>query len=308
MSAESIRIVFPSTPNTTQLPYFVAQKKGWLDDLKVAETYVTGDSNAIRAILSGNADFGAVIGTFSVFSALEAGADLRAISSWQPLPDYNVVLGAGKGNKIADLAGKIFASSGPGGLPDQLPRILMRKHKIDTSSARFVQVGGHPARLQAVLGGRADATLVNSITSVDALESGRVSLVAKISEEFPKLGLGWNIIRQGALNAPEMAATLQILTTAGIKASRFIMQNPDEAALILHDRIPTISLELAKRVVKDLNNDRIWGTKGGANLETAQFSANLSEELGVIKRPLSVSSLIDERFVKTALRDLGPEK
>ena len=238
MSADSIRIVFPSTPNTTQLPYFVAQKKGWLDDIKVAETYVTGDSNAIRAILSGNADFGAVIGTFSVFSALEAGADLRAISSWQPLPDYNVVLGAGKGNKIADLAGKIFASSGPGGLPDQLPRILMRKHQIDTSSAKFVQVGGHPARLQAVLGGRADATLVNSITSVDALESGRVSLVAKISDEFPKLGLGWNIVRQPALDAPEMAATLQILTTAGIRASRFIIQNPDEAALILHDRIP----------------------------------------------------------------------
>src|SRR6187455_479526 len=84
IGAESIRIAFPSTPNTTQLAYFVAQKKGWLGDLKVAETYVTGDSNALRAILSGNADFGAVIGTFSVFAALEAGADFKAISSWQP--------------------------------------------------------------------------------------------------------------------------------------------------------------------------------------------------------------------------------
>ena len=135
----------------------------------------------------------------------------------------------------------------------------------------------------------------------------RVQL-SKISEEFPRLGLGWNVVRQATLNAPEMVATLQTLTTAGIKGCRFIMQNPDEAAAILHERIPTIDLELAKRVVKDLNKDRIWGTGGGADLETAQFSAKLSEELGITKKSISVSSLIDERFVKVALRELGPEK
>jgi hypothetical protein len=34
------------------------------------------------------------------------------------------VLATGKGDKLADLAGKTFASSGPGGLPDQLPRLM----------------------------------------------------------------------------------------------------------------------------------------------------------------------------------------
>jgi ABC-type nitrate/sulfonate/bicarbonate transport system substrate-binding protein len=306
--AETIRIAFPSTPNTTQLPYFVAQKKGWLKDVQITETYVTGDSNAVRAVLSGNADLAAVVGTFSVFTAMEAGADLRAISSWQPVPDYNVVLAAGKGSKISDLAGKIFASSGPGGLPDQLPRILMRKHQVDASTTRFVQVGGHPARLQAVLGGRADATLVNSITSVEFIEAGRVTLVAKIAEEFPKMGLGWNVVRAQTLNDPKMAEPLQILTTAGIRASRFILQNPDEAAAILHERIPTIGLELAKRVVRDLNKDGVWGDTGGADLPTAEFSAKLCEELGVIKKPIATSTLIDERFIKVALSELGSGK
>ena len=67
------------------------------------------------------------------------------------------VLAKDKGDKLADLAGKTFASSGPGALPDQLPRMVMRKYGIDESTARFVQVGGHAARLQAVIGGRADS-------------------------------------------------------------------------------------------------------------------------------------------------------
>ena len=41
---------------------FVAQKKGWLGDLEVEDVHVTGDANAMRVLLSGNADTG-LIGT-----------------------------------------------------------------------------------------------------------------------------------------------------------------------------------------------------------------------------------------------------
>src|SRR5258708_26937111 len=103
-------------------------------------------------LLSGNADIG-LIGTLNVLAAINAGASIRAVHSWQPIGDYSLVLATGKGSKLADVAGKIFASSGPGDLPDQLPRLIMRKHVIDQTSARFVQAGGHTARHQAVMAG-----------------------------------------------------------------------------------------------------------------------------------------------------------
>src|SRR5215470_20026242 len=175
--ATKIKMVFPGPHTTFSLPYLVAQKKGWMGGLEVEDVHVTGDANAMRVVLSGNADIG-LIGTLNVLASLHAGASIRAIHSWQPIGDYSLVLATGKGTKLADLAGKTFASSGPGGLPDQLPRLIMRKNGIDEQSARFVQVGGHAARLQAVIGGRADATLVNTVTELKGVQEGKVTVVA----------------------------------------------------------------------------------------------------------------------------------
>jgi ABC-type nitrate/sulfonate/bicarbonate transport system substrate-binding protein len=302
---DKIRIVFPTTPTTLFLAYYVAQKKGWLKELAIEETYVTGDSNAIRAVLSDHADFGGGVGTFSVLSAVEAGADIKAIGSWSPLPDYNVVIAQGKGSTIADLAGKIIATSGPGALPEQLPRILMRKHHVDPSTSRFIQVGGHPARLQAVLVGRADATLVNTVTALDAIESGKVKVVAKIANEFPMLGYVWNVARVSTLNDPKKAAALQALTTAGIKGARFIMQYPDEAAAILNERVPTLDLALCKRVIKDLNRDKVWGVDGGLDPRIIDFTAKTGNELGLLKREVPASKIASDQFVAVAEKDLA---
>lgn len=300
---QKIKIVFATAPTTLWLPYYVAQKKGWLNGLEIEESYVTGDSNAVRAVLSGQADFGAGVGTFSVLSAVEAGAHLKVVGSWSPLPDYSLVISADKGSTIADLAGKVIATSGPGALPDQLPRILMRKHNVDASTARFVQVGGHPARLQAVLGGRADAALVNTVTSLDAIESGKVKVVAKVAQEFPELGYVWNIVRVETIMDPAKAAIIQQLTTAGIRGSRFIMQNPDEAAAILNERIPSLALDLCKRVIVDLNKDRVWGVDGGIDASIVDFTAKTGKELGMLKSDVKSSEMTDRRFVDAATKD-----
>jgi len=58
-----------------------------------------------------------------VLASIQAGASIRAIHSWQPIGDYSLSDRERQGQQARDLAGKIFASSGPGALPDQLPRM-----------------------------------------------------------------------------------------------------------------------------------------------------------------------------------------
>ncbi len=305
--AAKIRMVFPGPVTTFSLPYLVAQKKGWLGDLEVEDIFVTGDANAMRTVLSGNADIG-LIGTLNVLASIHAGANIRAIHSWQPIGDYSLVIAKSKGDKLADLAGKIFASSGPGALPDQLPRMVMRKYGIDESTARFVQVGGHAARLQAVIGGRADATLVNTVTALKGVQDGKVTILTRLSKEFSGLGYVWNVVRTESLAKPEFAAAFQTMTEIGIRGSRFIMENPDEAAAILHERLPDLDLAFLKNVVRDLNSENPWGVDGGLDPKIEEFTADLNVKLGNLPRAATPAEVLDPRFVDAALKKFGPSK
>ena len=302
--AKKIRMVFPGPATTLSLPYFVARKKGWLAGLDVEEIYVTGDANAMRAVLSGNADIGTV-GTLNVLASIEAKAKIRAIHSWQPIGDYSLVIATGKGSKLADLAGKTFAASGPGGLPDQLPRLIMRTHGIDEQSARFVQIGGHAARLQAVIGGRADATVVNTVTALKGVHDGKVTILTRLSQEFPGLGYVWNVVRANSLDDPRLAPAYQILTDAGIRGSRYILEQPDEAAQILHERLPELELPFLVAVVRDLNGEKVWGIDGGIDPRIEQDTAAINVKLGNLPRAFAPDEVLDPRFVSTALKTLG---
>jgi ABC-type nitrate/sulfonate/bicarbonate transport system substrate-binding protein len=304
-SAGKIKMAFPGPVTTFSLPYLVAQKKGWMGDLEVEDLHVTGDANAMRVLLSGNADI-ALVGMLNVLASLHAGASIRAVHSWQPIGDYSLVLATGKGSKLADLAGKTFASSGPGGLPDQLPRLIMRKYGIDEQSARFVQVGGHAARLQAVIGGRADATLINTVTALKGVQDGKVTVLTKLSAEFPGLGYVWNVVRKESLDKPELAAAFQTMTDIGIRGSRYIMENPDDAAAALHERLPDLDLAFLKAVVRDLNGENLWGVNGGLDPVIEEFTADLNMKLGNLPVAPKPAEVLDPRFVDAALKTLGP--
>jgi ABC-type nitrate/sulfonate/bicarbonate transport system substrate-binding protein len=287
------------------LPFFGAQKKGWLGDLKVKEVYVTGDSNAMRVLLSGNVDI-ATVGTVNILTSIEAGADIVAIDSWQPLPDYNVVIKKGDGDSVKDLASKTIATSGPGGMPDQLVRLLMRKHNVDESTAHFLQVGGHAARLQAVIGGRAQATLVNTVITSKGADA--VNVATTIPKEFPKLAYVWNVVRKGSMSDPKLSKAFETLTVAGIKGSRFIMEHPDESAEILHERVPALDLDLCKKAVNELNAAHVWGVDGGLDPSMVEFTADLNNKLGLLKKPLQPSAVIDTRYVDAAMKSLANAK
>ena len=80
---------------------------------------------------------------------------------------------------------------------------------------------------------------------------------------------------------------------------------PSSMSRCWHGRI---DLELAKRVVRDLNKDSVWGGSGGLDPKIAEFTARTGAELGVLKNPIPPAALIDRRFVDVALKEAGPGK
>jgi len=168
-----------------------------------------------------------------------------------------------------------------------------------------VQIGGHAARLQAVIGGRADATLVNTVTALKGVEDGKVTVVTRLSAEFPGLGYVWNVVRTEALAKPELAGAFQTMTDIGIRGSRFIMANPDDAAAILHERLGDLDLAFLTAVVRDLNGENVWGVNGGLDPAIEEFTADLNVKLGNLPVAAPAKDVLEPRFVDRALATLG---
>jgi ABC-type nitrate/sulfonate/bicarbonate transport system substrate-binding protein len=90
--AQKLKVVFATPPTTYALPHFVAHDQGWLKQrgVEIEEVWLTGDANALRALLSGQGDIAAP-GTFPAYSVVAEGGKIKAIGSWQPLVDYVIV-------------------------------------------------------------------------------------------------------------------------------------------------------------------------------------------------------------------------
>ncbi len=301
-----IKLVFPTAVTTFFLPYLVPQDQGWYKEngLEVEETFVNGDATAMRTLLAGDMDL-AVIGPPTVFNAVIQGAKLKSIGAWQPVVDYQIVADKKIGATLKDLSGKVFAAVGPNDMTAELVRMMMKKHGVDPGETRFIQVGGHAARLQAVEAGKAQATLINTLTSVKGQRDGAVNVVARVVDDFPSVGYVMVVTKDSDLTNPQKRKAYEILTKGAIIGARFVQDKPDEAAVLLNKRTPDIDLEMTKEVVRELSKQKVWGINGGNEAEVVNFTSRVSKELSMIEREVKAEEVLDNSFVDKALADLG---
>src|SRR5438132_466839 len=92
---------------------------------------------------------------------------------------------------------------------------------------------------------------------------------------------------------------------SAITVSRFIMANPDEAAAILHERLPDLDLPFLSAVVRDLNSENVWGVDGGLDPAIEEFTAELNMKLGNLPVAAPAKDVLEPRFVERALAKLG---
>lgn len=306
-AAERIRIVFPAPPSTLTLPFMVAQEKGYFEGIDVEEIYVSGDANAIRALISNNADI-MVCGVSTTLLSIQNGSKLKVISSWQPKLDFNFILGKDSGDRVEDMAGKVYATTGAGNVVDVVGRAMFAAHGVDPDSVRYLTVtGGHAGMFQTVAAGRADAAFVNTVTAVQGEQNGQVKIAGRAAEKFPNFGYINNVVLEDSLQNEELKAAYQIIVTAGIRASRFIMENPEEAAQIMHEKVPDLAEDYLVEVIKQLNDQDVWGVDGGIRKNEVAETIKAFKDVNLIQSELPVSQVYDFQFVDAALSQLGAQ-
>jgi ABC-type nitrate/sulfonate/bicarbonate transport system substrate-binding protein len=301
---QQLNVVFPAVSETLYLPFLVAQHQGLINAKAIQ---VSGDANALRALLSRTADI-AIVGDFNVFSAAAEGAPVRVIGSWQGVNDYQMVVSKDIAN-FQDLSGKVYATTGPGAPPEEFSKLVFKKHGVDPSKIQFVAIGGggHATLLQAVLAGRAAGTLVTTSNALQGDRTGKAKVLTSVAKEFPKLGYVYSVVRADELADPAKRAALQQFVSASIAASRYIEAHPDEAAKFAVQQYPASDPDILTKTVLSLSNEKVWGVNGGIEPDLTQATLKIALDTGLLKKPIDGSTLFDTKLVDEAIAKMGKQ-
>ena len=168
-----------------QMPAWVAKEAGIFEKngLDVQLIYFTGGTTAVMALLSADTPLSQVAGAAVVNSVL-AGSDAVIIVGGLTSLNY-YLMGRPDIKTPEQLKGGSVAISRFGSSSDFIARYALSKVGLTPGKdVTIVQIGSTPARMDATLTGRVQATVINPPASIIAQKRGLTVLA-----DLPKLGL-----------------------------------------------------------------------------------------------------------------------
>jgi ABC-type nitrate/sulfonate/bicarbonate transport system substrate-binding protein len=191
--------------------YLLADELGFLHGVGVLPTRTTSSAEQLRALLAGEQDM-VVTAIDNLFEWTRAGADLRLVAQVEATTPLGIHAG-GNVESIADLAGCRFAVDAPDNGFALIAKRLLRDAGVDVD---YVVVGGVRERLDALLDGSVDATLLGPPFDKLAEQAGfrRLVDVNALLPGLPGQGL---VVRTELLGSAELERYLRALVR-GVEA------------------------------------------------------------------------------------------
>lgn len=168
-----------------QLPAWVAKETGIFqkNGLDVQLIYFTGGTTAVMALVSADTPISQVAGSAVVNSALAGSDSVLIVGGVTSLNYY--LMAQPKIKTPEQLKGGSVAISRFGSASDFIARFALSKIGLTPGKdVTLVQIGSTPARMDATLTGRVQATVINPPASFIAEKRGMTVLA-----DLPKLGL-----------------------------------------------------------------------------------------------------------------------
>jgi ABC-type nitrate/sulfonate/bicarbonate transport system substrate-binding protein len=301
-------LVFATPPAPYLAAFYVAEDKGFFKQVGLAMEYktVSGDQNGMRALVTGAGDV-TIVGAPILYEAVINGGKVRGVGGGnQILTDYFLVLNNHAGSTLKDAAGKTLAISNPGSMPQLLPEMMFKKENIDSTGTRYLPIGGFSARLQAVLAGKVDGSLVDTITALRGEKEGGVKIVADAQQIIAEpLGYTFTIASTDALADPQRRKALYGFVKASMQGARYVVEHPDEAAASIQTRIKDTPIDLLRQTVAKLNEEKVWGLNGGVHQNLHDFTEKTYMQFKLISKDVSFAEAFDPSLAEQAQKELG---
>lgn len=260
--------------------------------------------SAIAALRSGEGDMANVASGTVVQVIAQNQMKLNAvISADKALP---FVIAAKKPiTAIRQLDGKSFGIAGIGSTDYIVSRIVLQKLGVDLNSLQFVALGAPPARAQALLAGRIDATAFSIGVWIGIQDKSPLSILVDQAAYYAAAPYVTQLDVVTEDTAKTRAQDVQAVVRAIMMASRAVAKNPElwvDAMMAARADLKRDDLEAIAQSYR-----KSWSVNGGLDLQSIAFTTDMLYADPAMKdlRRVPPSEWIDTRFIDKVLGDSG---
>ncbi len=302
-----IRIV-NTQGNATVTLQELMRRQGYLQEFGVEPqiTYVSDGSKLMGSLLSGENDMCMFSGIAQVLTAVEKGARLRVVAGALVGLEHALYTKRDNVRTVQDLAGKTIGVGSVGALLHAMVIALLRKHKVDPASVRFVNIGSTADVFRAVVAGTVDA----GVSEIDVYDQQarygvRVLKEGDLWKELPEFTFqaSYASERAIAINREALVRTL----AAYAKLYRFLM-TPESRDAYIEAQAAALGRsnpEAAKWQWRFFRETGIYATDLVLSRERVGWMQDLNLLLEVQRKALAYEQVVDTSVALDALKRLG---
>jgi len=304
IAAQTIRLGYISK-DLNHLPYFIAQKKGFLakEGVQVDLVAIGRGDIQLEALVARELQISTVNADGIIIWNERSGDNLKVIAGTSNAAPY-LLVGAKNIKRIDDLKGqKLGVASLKGGATSILVSYLKSKGlNYPRDYSMIVITGGTPARLSALEN--------NSVAgAVLGIPFGDVA----VDKGFTRLGDTMEVISHYQFNGinvnPSWAEKNRALVVRFLKAHiqslRWIYDNPAEAADFLTKQFG-LQAPYARRGIDYYTSHKVYPINGDVTLAGLKVNIEVQAQDGILKGPLPPpEKYVDLSFVRQAQKELG---
>ena len=296
--AEPIIIGYPS-PALTELPNYVAVKKGFYGAEKLETKFVRARSNIlVSALLGGSLDY--ITSITTSIGGIAGGAPLKIVAGViRNNPDF--LMARPDIATIRDLRGKKVAVSGFGGASHQRMLILLRSAGLDPQKdVDVISVGDAGLRMDQLRLGAIDATVLTAPNCFIAERAGFRNLGSS-KDTLPLPAVGIVTLERKIKEKPEQ---IRKVLRAILKSMRYLRENRDESVKVAMDWL-ALDRDLAERsydlMVPNYSYD------GSISLEGLRASIDLiaKRSAGSSSKAFSPAEMVDFSLLEEVRKELS---
>src|SRR5262245_18350009 len=300
---KTLRIVFVSLSWNAQLPFRIANAKGFFKEqgLTVEPIFVRGGPTAVAALVSGNVEFASIGGAQAAIRSKARGLDLNFISSLSNYTNYTL-MGSKESRRLEDLRGKIIGVTGAGTFSEFTIRIYLKRNNLDPDKDVILRaIGQTVVRAGAVEKGIIAAAPFSAEDALNLLDKG-FPMIVNLNEAL-RVPQSVYVTRGDMLEKyPE---TTKRFLKAAILGVQFAKHNKQEAL--------KIGFATGLQGEPDVINRSydLFSPGYAADLSVAWdgIQIMLDEDIraGIVDKKFTLDRVINERILKQAQQELRAE-